>query len=329
MPQELAVRPHTDLQGPDALLHADREKARQDIAENARSSATRRAYAADWRSYEAWCALRNIAPIPASGDDVCAHLAWLEGDGYSLSAIERAYSAIALFQRAASAPGWEPPRGYPPRVRDVLKALRRKLGADKHGKNPIVKQDLASIIGAIDGDGLLALRDRALLLLGFWSASRRSELVALNVADVAFVAEGVTLKLRKSKTDQDGKGIEKACAARPDALCPARALRGWLDAAEISEGAVFRAVNRWGQVSAEPLAHGAVAKILKQRCAAVGLDPSLFAGHSLRSGFATTAAKGKKGLAPIMKQLGHRDTRSTLVYIRHASLFDDNATDGL
>jgi integrase len=329
MSQELVVRPYRELHGPEALLLKDREKARQDIAENARSVSTRRAYAHDWRLYEAWCAARNVVPIPASGDDTCAFLSWMEAEGYSLSAIERAYSALALFQRTALAPGWEPPRGYPPKVRDVLKALRRKLGADKHGKNPIIKHELARIVGAIEGDSLSALRDRSLLLLGFWCASRRSELVALNVADVSFAPEGLTLKWRATKTDQDGKGTEKACTVRQDELCPSRALRKWLDASKINEGPIFRGVNRWGTLSVERLTDGSVSKIIKHRCTAVGLDADDFAGHSLRSGFATTAAKAKKGIAPIMKQLGHRDTRSTLVYIRHASLFDDNATEGL
>src|ERR1700731_638671 len=254
--QDIVVRPYRELHGPEALLLKDREKARQDIAENARSASTRRAYAHDWRLWEAWCASRNVGPIPASGEDTCAFLSWMEADGYGLSAIERAYSALALFQRTAGATGWEPPRGYPPKVRDALKALRRKLGADKQGKNPIVKQDLARIVGAIEGENLPALRDRALLLLGFWSASRRSELVALDVADIGFAPEGLTLKWRATKTDQDGKGTEKACTARQDALCPSRALRKWLDATKIGEGPIFRGVNRWGVLSAQPLTDG-------------------------------------------------------------------------
>ena len=176
---------------------------------------------------------------------------------------------------------------------------------------------LAALVATLGLD-LDGLRDRAILTLGWFAALRRSELVALDVADVAFTADGLVVTVRRGKTDQEGHGraIGVPYASAP-ALCPVRALRACLDASATVEGRMF------------PVSDRTVARLVKRAASAAGLDPAAFAGHSLRAGFATTAAKKGKSLDAIMRQTGHRSERVARGYIRHARLFDDNAARGL
>lgn len=327
---DLVYKSYAELHPITLALQQDRERARSNVAEYARAKETLRAYSHDWKAFQAWCTDRHVCALPAAHVDVCAHLAHLEGRGLALSTIERAYCAIALFHRNANAPGWQPPRGFPSQVKLELDAIRRKLGSEQHGKSPIEVRDLARLITVIEGDGLARIRDRAMLLLGFWTASRRSEIVALDVVDVQVLPEGVKMHLKRSKTDQEGKGADKAAPRTENAaLCPAIALDQWLVASGIVEGSLFRAVDRWGHMSAERLEAKAYVRAIKRYASAAGLDATRLAGHSLRSGFVTTAAKEGKSVDAIMRQTLHKDPGTVLEYIRIADLFKNNAASGL
>ncbi len=327
---DLVYKSYAEIHPITTELQLDRERARANVAEYARAKETLRAYKHDWKVFQAWCELRRVRSLPASHVDVCAHLAHLEGRGLALSTIERAYCAIALFHRNANAPGWQPPRGFPPSVKLELDAIRRKLGSAQHGKNPIVVRDLARLVGAIEGEELARVRDRAMLLLGFWMASRRSEIVALDVADVQVLPEGVKMHLKRSKTDQEGKGDDKAAPRTEDpALCPALALDRWLRDSAITEGPLFRAIDRWGHMSPSRLEVKAYVRAIKRYASAAGFDASQLSGHSLRSGFVTTAAKEGKSVDAIMRQTLHKDPGTVLGYIKMADLFKNNAASGL
>jgi integrase len=166
--------------------------------------------------------------------------------------------------------------------------------------------------------------------MGWFGAFRRSELVALTVADVKKEREGLVVAVRRSKGDQEGRGAEKGIPyASSPALCPVRALEAWLETASITEGPIFRGVDRHGRVAAEGLSDRTVARIVQRTAEKAGLDPKAFAGHSLRAGFATTAAKKGKSLDAIMRQTLHKSEEVARSYIRHAKLFDDNAAVGL
>jgi integrase len=172
-------------------------------------------------------------------------------------------------------------------------------------------------------------RDRALLLVGFAGAFRRSELVGLTVADAAFSSEGLTITLRRSKTDQEGQGRKVGLPyGSTAATCPVRALQAWLDAAAVTAGPLFRSVDRHGNVGGA-LGDRDVARIVKRVAEAAGIDPANVAGHSLRAGLATTAAKAGKAAHVIMKQTGHRSVAMVQRYVRDAELFSDNAAAGL
>jgi integrase len=171
----------------------------------------------------------------------------------------------------------------------------------------------------------VGLRDRALLLLGFAGAFRRSELVGLDVADLEFARAGVIVTLRKSKTDQEGRSRRLGIPfGSSEQTCPVRSVQAWLEAARISEGPVFRSLDRFQQVQGARLSDKAVALIIKRRAKAVGLDPARYAGHSLRAGLATSAAAAGASERVIMSQTGHRSADMVRRYIRDGSLFTSN-----
>ena len=181
-----------------------------------------------------------------------------------------------------------------------------------------------------------------MLLLGFGAALRRSELVGLCLGDVTVVpGRGVMVRVRRSKTDQQGKGQDVAIWGNPAALdfCPLMALQAWLDhrrraadlapglgAAAQAERPLFCAVSKAGRVSGDPLSDKAVVRLVKQAAAAAGLDPARYAGHSLRAGLATAAGDAGAGLAELMRQIRHQPTAVALGYLRPADLWRNNVT---
>ena len=171
----------------------------------------------------------------------------------------------------------------------MLRGIRRTIGSAKQGKAPATADLIGQMI-ALCPDNMIGRRDRALLCLGFAGAFRRSELCALEVADLTEVPDGLRILIRRSKGDQEGQGQEVAIP-RGYKLRPVEAVQTWLAAAEISTGPVFRAVGRGGRVSCEALADDSAARIVKRYASRVGLDPASYAGHSLRSGFLTSAAE--------------------------------------
>jgi integrase len=173
---------------------------------------------------------------------------------------------------------------------------------------------------------LVTLRDRALLLLGFAGAFRRSELVSLDTGDVASAADGLVITLRRSKTDQEGQGRQVGLpfGSNPR-TCPVRALRDWFTAAAIADGPIFRGVDRHGNIAVTRLTDQSVALVVKRAAAAAGLDPADYAGHSLRSGLATAAAMAGVSERSIMAQTGHKSLPVVRRYIRSGGLFRRNA----
>ena len=294
------------------------------FATEATAPATRRAYRSAWRAFVAWGEARGLAVLPAAPEAVALYLTALVEAGRRVPSLDLALAAIAAAHRAASL---DSPRTAPV-VREVMKGIRRALGVAPHPKAPVLVPELKAMLAAIPA-GRLGIRDRALLLLGFASALRRSELVGLTVEDVAQGEDGLTITLRRSKTDQEGVGrvIGIPFGSAPE-TCPVRALKAWLTEAGITEGAIFRGVSRHGHLLGR-LSGRAVARIVQGAAAAVGLEASTFGGHSLRAGLATAAAKAGKSERAIMAHTGHRSVTMVRRYIRNASVFTDNAAAGL
>lgn len=304
----------------EAGLQAVAARAR-DYALKAKAANTVRAYRADWRDFAAWCEERGLQPLPAAPETVALYVAHLADAGRKASTIQRRLSAISQAHQAA---GHESPTKSAA-VRAVWAGIRRERGTAQEGKAPVVTEDIRAMVAALS-EGLIGIRDRALLLVGFAGAFRRSELVGLDVEDVEFAREGLVVRIRRSKTDQEGQGhvIGIPYGSNP-ATCPVRALRAWLKASGINSGPVFRPVNRHGQVLPRRLSDKAVALIVKRAAEAAGLDPARYAGHSLRAGFATAAAAAGAPERAIMAQTRHKSVTVARRYIRLGSLWAENA----
>jgi integrase len=206
-----------------------------------------------------------------------------------------------------------------------MKGIRRTLGTAPAQKSPTLIEDIRAMVQATDA-GLIGLRDRALILLGFAGAFRRSELVGLEVADCSFAKDGLTVNLRRSKTDQDGAGRKVGIpyGGNPE-TCPVRNVQTWIGEAAITDGTLFRSINRHGQVRARGLGGIDVARVVKKLAERAGLDAAKYAGHSLRAGHATSAAIAGASERSIMNQTGHRSTAMVRRYIRDGSLFRENS----
>lgn len=211
-----------------------------------------------------------------------------------------------------------------PAVRDVMRGIRRAHGVAPRRAQAATTAIVRALVGTC-GNNLMGVRDRALLLVGFASALRRSELVGLDLRDVEFTTEGVRLGVQRSKTDQDGEGATVGVLATETGTCPVRALRTWLGAAEISYGRVFRSLDRHGKLR-NCMTGEAVGMVVQRRAALAGLDPAGFSAHSLRAGLATSAAAAGVAEADIARQTRHRSVAVLRGYVRHGSVFLRNAS---
>ncbi|PTM58808.1 site-specific integrase [Desmospora activa] len=299
-------------------------KKAKDYSRHSKAANTAKSYRADWEDFSAWCEQRNLSPLPADPQTVALYLTDL-ADRRKTSTLQRRLSAISQAHQAAGHDS--PTNGY--LVRTVWAGIRRTKGTYQEGKDPILVEDLRLIVESLP-DTLTGKRDRALLLVGFAGGFRRSELVSINREDVKTVPRGVVILLRRSKTDQDGRGEKVGIprGSRPE-TCPVRSLEAWLTEAGISGGPVFRPINRHSQVRNRRLTDRSVALIVKKAVQQVGLDPTRFAGHSLRSGIATSAAMAGKDERAIMKQTRHKSTGMVRRYIRDGELFNENAASDI
>jgi integrase len=346
-----------------AELEADAAAARR-FAEAARSDATLRAYRSDWADFTAWCEARDLRAMPASPETVSLYIASRAEAGpeddrgrptapLKVSTLERRLAAISQAHKLA---GVESPalRSKEP-LHSVWAGVTRTLGTAREKVAPALTADVVQMAEACDeavrfaeafpddaarGTALRARRDKALLLLGFAAALRRSELAAVQAEHLSFDPKGLRLLIPRSKSDQEGAGqiVGVAYGSRPS-TCPVRAVRSYLAAASRAladqgrpsplSGPVFRGVDRWGRLGRKAITGRTVANVVKAHAAAAGLDPALYAGHSLRAGFATSAARAGKSDRAIKKQTRHKTDAMLAEYVREGRLFDENASEGI
>jgi integrase len=282
-----------------------------------RAENTKRAYTNDFIMFSTWCEPQGFASMPALPGTVALYLTALAISNRKVATIERALVAICQAHKL---------HGFT----EVLQGIRRTIGVAPNQKDPVLVDTLRAVVEPMRRDDPGDVRDRALLCLGFASGCRRSELVGLDVEDLSFGDDGLELTIRRSKTDQEGLGRKVGIpyGGRPR-TCPVRAVRDWIDLSYLTEGPLFRPINRFGKIIPTRLTGQSVALIVKRWALEAGFDPALFAGHSLRSGLATAAAKAGKSERSSMKQTGHRSVTVVRRYIRDAELFDDNAAAGI
>lgn len=322
MGSDLVIPGAAPLPAMSTPLPAAATEAVRDYVAASQAANTRRAYAADWRHFCAWCDEHQQPALPADPLTVAAYMAGLAQAGrHKVSTLKRRATAIGKMHKRA---GLDNPAAHDG-VRATLAGIARERGSAPTKKAAMTADLVAKAVRRISTD-LLGLRDRALILLGFAGAFRRSELVALNVLDIARHPKGIVVTLRRSKTDQAGTGREKPIP-HGRKLHVIEAIDAWLIAARIVEGPVFRGIHN-GRVKPTALSDKQVARIVKMRCAAIGLDPRSFAGHSLRSGYITSAAEHGAALAKIADQAGHAKLDTTRSYVQVADAFKDHSGKG-
>lgn len=276
-------------------------------AQASKAPATVRAYRSDLMHFAAWCCERELCPMPATPATVAAYLASLADSGLKASTITRRVAALTSAHRSH---GSVPPTCSDP-VKAVLKGIRRSIGVATAPKSPATARTVSRMVAKCP-DTQRGKRDRALLLLGFAAALRRSELAALNVEDLERTNEGLLVHIRASKTDQEGAG-QTVAVPFGNKLRPVDAVDAWLEASGRTSGNLFGLCDK------------SVALIVKRYARKAKLDPTLFAGHSLRAGFVTEALERGADLLKVMDVTRHREVKTLKVYDRRAKAFRNHA----
>ncbi|MFC7478244.1 tyrosine-type recombinase/integrase [Dankookia sp. GCM10030260] len=293
-------------------------------AADALAPATLRAYAADWRHFCGWCAEAGCTPLPALPTAVAAYLASLAGL-YSRAALDRRLAAIGQQHRLCGL-AWA---AGDPAIRTTLQGIARQHGSRRRQAAALTSTELKKLVAACGGD-TAGLRDRALLLVGFAGALRRSELVGIDREHLRFTEAGLRILLPSSKTDQEGKGVELGLSrGKRRETCPVRALEAWLTASRCQFGPVFRKVDRWGTIEHARLGGDAVRDILLSRAKAAKLvvhGSERLSPHGLRAGFVTEAYLAGARDEQVMDHTRHRDLKTMRGYVRRAKLVTDSAT---
>jgi len=295
-------------------------------ADASRAASTQRAYTSDWQRFAQWCAVRGLETLPADPRVVAIFLAAEAAAGSAPMTIGRRLAAIGWMHRRA---GLQPPqaREGAAAILEVVAGIRRS-----HGIAPVRKQAadadvLRDMLRAIPGDDLRSVRDRAVLAVGMAGAFRRSELVALRWSDLERVPEGLRITIRRGKTDQEGAGVTIAIPEgrrlRPKAL-----LENWIAWGGIADGFLFRRLTAGGVMTASPMSDRAIARLVQARAAAAGYGAADFAGHSLRAGFLTAAARSGASVFKMREVSRHKSMQVLADYVRDAELFRDHAGEG-
>lgn len=304
-----------------AEIAALAEKA-QSYADAASSANTRRAYQAAWADFTGWCEERQFEALPAAEPIVGLYLTD-RASTLKLASLRIRLVAIAQAHKAA---------GHrldtsAPQIRRVMQGIARTHGSAVVKKEAATLDVIRDTVRALAKlSGLKAQRDRAVTLLGFAAALRRSEISAIDCGHIRFTADGLVLTLPKRKTDQEGVGTQIGVPFGKDELyCPVLAVKAWLEASGLSSGPLFVSISKAGRPLPSRLGDKDVARVIKAAVAAAGYEAEIFGGHSLRAGFATTAGRAGVPERVIMLQTGHKSLPVLRGYIRRGSLFTENA----
>jgi site-specific recombinase XerD len=295
----------------------------EDLARASRSKATLNAYDSDWRSFETWCAAQQLTPMPAAPLTIARYLAHLHDAGRRPNTVRRHLAALSVRHQLAGHADHNPARSV--QAGSVMKGIAR-LGRDQ-GPAKATAATLPSIRAIVDllGTSPADLRDRALILLGFAGALRRSEVVAIDVEHITLDHGGLLLRIPHSKTDQEAEGrVLGLPFGAHTRTCPVRALTAWVERAGLTAGPVFHPVDRHGRILGRRLGDRAVADMLKRRAADAGLEGA-YSGHSLRAGFATEAYRQGVPELAVMRHGRWRSSEVMRGYVQEGRVWSDNA----
>ena len=292
---------------------------------SSKSDNTIRAYKSDFNDFGLFCAKNSFKSLPTEPKIVSLYLTHLSTKDNKMSTLKRRLVSIGLIHKLK---GHYLDTKHPSIIENIM-GIKRRKGSAQNGKKPLLISNLKKIINVIDEskkDEIKKLRDRSIILIGFSGGFRRNELVSLNYDDLEFVSEGLKIILRKSKTDQYGEGSLKGLPYLDNSnYCPVISLQKWLNISKIKSGPVFRRFIKGSKLSEKRLTDQTVALLIKQYLELAGINSRNFSGHSLRSGFATSAAESGAEERTIMAMTGHKSTEMVRRYIKEANIFKNNA----
>ena len=293
--------------------------------QSSKANNTVRAYKSDFNDFELFCVQNGFKSLPSEPKIVSLYLTHLSTKDVKMSTLKRRLVSIGVIHKLK---GHYLDTKHPSIIENIM-GIKRRKGSIQKGKKPLLINSLKIIINVIDEQKMKEikkLRDRSILLIGFSGGFRRNELVSLDYEDLEFVEEGLKINLRKSKTDQFSEGAIKALPYfKNSQYCPVVSLRNWLDVAKINSGALFRRFSKGSRLIEKRLTDQTVALLIKEYLQSAGIDNKNYSGHSLRSGFATSAAESGADERSIMTMTGHKSSEMVRRYIKEANLFKNNA----
>ena len=293
--------------------------------QNSKAINTVRAYKSDFRDFELFCVKNSFKYLPSEPKIVSLYLTHLSSKDAKMSTLKRRLVSIGVIHKLK---GHYLDTKHPSIIENIM-GIKRRKGSKQSGKKPILINSLkviVDVIDKIDREEIKKLRDRSIILIGFSGGFRRNEIVSLNYDDLDFMSEGLKINVRKSKTDQFGEGFTKALPYFDSSIyCPVVSLKKWLDVSKIASGALFRRFVKGSKLSENRLTDQTVALLVKEYLNLAGIESKNYSGHSLRSGFATSAAESGVEERSIMAMTGHKSTEMVRRYIKEVNLFKNNA----
>ena len=293
--------------------------------QNSKAKNTVRAYKSDFNDFGLFCSQNGFKSLPSEPKIVSLYLTHLSTKDFKMSTLKRRLVSIGVIHRLK---GYYLDTKHPSIIENIM-GIKRRKGSIQVGKKPILISSLKRIINAIDEqdkEEIKKFRDRSIILIGFSGGFRRNEIVSIDYDDLDFVPEGLKINLRRSKTDQFAEGFTKALPYFDSSqYCPVVSLKKWIGISKITSGAVFRRFSKGSRLSENRLTDQTVALLIKEYLKLTGIDSKNYSGHSLRSGFATSAAESGAEERSIMAMTGHKSTEMVRRYIKEANLFKNNA----
>jgi len=296
---------------------------------SSKASNTVRAYKSDFNDFSLFCVQNGFKQLPSEPKIVSLYLTHLSSKETKMSTLKRRLVSIGVIHKLK---GYYLDTKHPSIIENIM-GIKRRKGSIQKGKKPLLINYLKELINVIDNnkdEEIKKLRDRTIILIGFSGGFRRNEIVSLDYDDLDFVPEGVKINLKRSKTDQFGEGSLKGLPYFDNSkYCPVLSIQKYLEKSNISEGALFRRFNKGSILSKNRLTDQTVAILIKKYLQLAGIDSKNYSGHSLRSGFATSAAESGAEERSIMAMTGHKSTEMVRRYIKEANLFKNNALNKL
>ena len=293
--------------------------------QSSKANNTVRAYKSDFNHFGLFCAQNGFKSLPSEPKIVSLYLTYLSTKDAKISTLKRRLVSIGVLHRLK---GYYLDTKHPSIIENMM-GIKRRKGSIQKGKKPLLINNLKEIIDVIDkeyNEDIKKFRDRSIILIGFSGGFRRNEIVSLNYEDLDFVEEGLKIQIRRSKTDQFGEGSVKALPYFDNSkYCPVISLKNYTEISKISSGPLFRRFVKGSKLSVNRLTDQTVALLIKQYLKLAGIDNKNYSGHSLRSGFATSAAEAGAEERSIMAMTGHKSTEMVRRYIKEANLFKNNA----